>query len=194
MAIDMIEDSELSALAPSRLGNKCFIDDSHYSNLLGLFGSGGSIRGHKYHDRKRAEAESRNINSESVDPVREKDCDYLTQLLAETQNRIQVELGSNPSKARVSNVVGALRQKEANLKNLVAKNKCEDKALSEQSRRAKEETIAEINKASADSPDLAKASELATQGGGVSKYLLWGVGGIVGIVTLIIVFKAIKKK
>ena len=33
MGLELIEDSELGALAPSRLGNKCFIDDDRYANL-----------------------------------------------------------------------------------------------------------------------------------------------------------------
>lgn len=194
MAIEMIEESELSALASSRLGNKNFVDDDEewsYGNGK-IFGI--NVRGKKYHDRKRAEAEARNINANpTIDPIKESDCEELELKLIEIQNQIQKELGSSPSAARVKNVVGALRTKEAQLKNLVARNKCEDKRLSAQSQKAKEETLAEINRASGQTPDLAQASKIATQGGTTSKYLMWGIGGIVGIVTLVIVIKAMRK-
>ena len=35
MAIDSIENNELAALSQSRIGSKCFVDDSQYTNLFG---------------------------------------------------------------------------------------------------------------------------------------------------------------
>jgi hypothetical protein len=43
MGYNMLESNELGALSNSRLGNKCFVDDNDYSNLLGLFGGGGLL-------------------------------------------------------------------------------------------------------------------------------------------------------
>ena len=66
MGIDLIENSEMSALSPSRLGNKCFVDDDSYANLFG-------IRGHRYKDIQRAKQVSKG-GTWNIDPAKEKDC------------------------------------------------------------------------------------------------------------------------
>lgn len=187
MAIEMIEQSEMSALAPSRLGDKCFIDDNNEDNF-----SNFSLRGKKYHDRKRAKSEGSNVSSEwAIDPTYENDCTYLQERLVALQNAIEVQLSSAPSKARIENVVGALKNSEANYKNKISSLKCVEKQSSLELQKQKEDTLAEINKASASTPDLTQAPP---QGGSkTTKYLMYGIGGIVAIVTLVIVIKALKK-
>lgn len=189
MGVEMIEQSEMSALSPSRLGDKCFVtdNDDNFSNF--------SLRGKKYHDKKRAQAEAKTVPSTwAIDPTKENDCEYLQERLKELQNAIEVQLSSSPSQARVQNVVGAQKNAEANYKNKISKLKCVEKQATMELQKQKEDTLAEINKASASTPDLASAGTQITQGGSkTTKYLMYGIGGVVVLVTLIVVIKAIKK-
>jgi len=180
MGIELIEQSDMSALAPSRLGNKCFVnDDNNWSYL--------SFRGKKYHDRKRATTQGASVSPRyEVDPLKEKDCNYLQNQLNDIQNNIEAELGSNPSKARLSSVVGAYRTQEAKYKTLLANNKCADIQASAENKKAQEEIIGAINQASADTPQLGGGSSK-------SKYLYYGIGGVVAIVLLMVVVKKLKK-
>ena len=114
--------------------------------------------------------------------------------MLELQNAIEVQLSSSPSAARIANVVKPMKQIEAEYKNKVAKLKCVEKQASVELQKQKEDTLAEINKASASTPDLASAGSQITQGGSkTTKYLMYGIGGVVVLVTLIIVIKAIRK-
>jgi hypothetical protein len=187
MAIEMIEQSEMSALAPSRLGDKCFIDDNNEDNF-----SNFSLRGKKYHDKKRTKAEGGSVASTwAIDPTYENDCSYLQDRLTQLQNEIEVQLSSAPSKSRVQNVVGALKSDESNFINKISSLKCVEKQSSLELQKQKEDTLAEINKASASTPDLTQP--LPQSGSKTTKYLMYGIGGIVAIVTLVIVIKALKK-
>jgi hypothetical protein len=187
MGLEMIEQSEMSALSPSRLGDKCFIDDNNEDNF-----SNFSLRGKKYHDRQRAKNEASQVpNAWAIDPTKENDCEYLQSRLIELQNAIEVQLSSAPSKARIENVVGALKNSEASYKNKIASLKCVEKQASLELQKQKEDTLAEINKASASTPDLTQP--LPQGGSKTTKYLMYGIGGIVAIVTLVIVIKALKK-
>jgi hypothetical protein len=189
MAIDMIEQSEMSALSTSRLGNKCFVNDTRdesYSNF--------SFRGHKYFEKKRSQQDASTVNTDwAIDPTKENDCTYLQDRLGELQNQIEVELSSNPSKARVQNVIGALKRAEANFKNKIASLKCVETKASAELEKTKQDTLAEINKASATTPDLNQPIADASGGSKTTKYLMYGIGGVVVVVTLIIVIKAMRK-
>jgi hypothetical protein len=189
MAIEMIEQSEMSALSPSRLGNKCFVNDNDDDNF-----SNFSLRGKKYHDRKRSQQQASTLKTTwTIDPTKENDCDYLQGRLGELQNQIEVELSSNPSKARVENVIGALKQAEATYKNKIAKLKCVETQSAKELEKTKQDTLAEINKASASTPDLNQPIADTSGGSKTTKYLMYGIGGVVVVVTLIIVIKAMRK-
>lgn len=181
MGIDLIEQSDMGALASSRMGNKCFVDDTNYNEFLG-------IRGRKYSDKKRATTQGSSIAPRyELDPSKKYDCEYLQNQLTDIQNNIEAELGSNPSKERLTRVVGAYRTQEAKYKTLIANNKCADVQASAENKKAQQEIIGAINQASADTP----------QGGGgtstTTKYLYWGIGGVVAITLLVVVIKKLKK-
>ena len=127
MAIDMIEQSEMGALTHSRLGNKCFIDDN-YSNFLGLFGSGGSLHGHRYFDKQRA-SQVQSSGEWNIDPTKENDCDYLQERLGVLQNRIAQRLADANKRYRTESETTALRNYETDYKNRIAKLKCVEKKL-----------------------------------------------------------------
>jgi len=187
MGLEMIEQSEMSALSPSRLGDKCFINDNNDNNF-----SNFTLRSHKYFDKKRSQNDASNVpNQWVIDATKENDCDYLQDRLIAIQNAIEVELSSAPSKARIQNVVGALKNAEANYKNKISTLKCVQKQQASDLQKQKEDTLAEINKASASSPDLTQAP--ISGGNKTTKYLMYGIGGVVVLVTLVIVIKALKK-
>lgn len=181
MGIDLIEQSDLSALAPSRMGNKCFVDDdTNWSNF--------SLRGKKYHDKERAKTQGSSVASRyEVDPSKKNDCEYLQSQLTDIQNNIEAELGSNPSKARLSSVVGAYRTQEAKYKTLISNNKCADVQAAAENKKAQQEIIGAINQASSDTPQVGGGTSTTT------KYLYWGIGGVVAITLLIVVIKKLKK-
>ena len=113
--------------------------------------------------------------------------------MLELQNAIEVQLSSNPTSARMQNVVKPMKEFEAQYKNKIAKLKCVETQASSDLQKQKEDTLAEINKASASTPDLASASADQQGGSKTTKYLMYGIGGVVVVVTLIIVIKAMKK-
>jgi hypothetical protein len=181
MGIDLIEQSDMGALASSRMGNKCFVDDTNYNEFLG-------IRGRKYSDKKRATTQGASVSPRyEVDATKKADCEYLQNQLTDIQNNIEAELGSNPSKARLQSVVGAYRTQEAKYKTLIANNKCDDIKASAENKKAQGEIIGAINQASADTPQVGGGTSTTT------KYLYWGIGGVVAITLLVVVIKKLKK-
>jgi len=185
MAIDMIEQSEMGALTHSRLGNKCFIDDN-YSNFLGLFGSGGSLHGHRYFDKQRA-SQVQSSGEWNIDPTKENDCDYLQERLGVLQNRIAQRLADANKRYRTESETTALRNYETDYKNRIAKLKCVEKKLEED--KAKEEKHnAEVLKQTA--LDTAQFSVPQVQGvSNTSKYIMLGVGGLVATIVIIAVLR-----
>lgn len=188
MGIDLIEQSDMGALAPSRMGNKCFVDDDDdwaYGNgrILGI-----KVRGRKWTDKQRAKTQGASVAPRyELNEAKKVDCDYLISQLTDIQNNIEAELGSNPSKERLTRVVGAYRTQEAKYKTLIANNKCADVQASAENKKAQQEIIGAINQASSDTPQVGGGTSTTT------KYLYWGIGGVVAITLLVVVIKKLKK-
>jgi hypothetical protein len=189
MGIELIEQSDMTALAPSRIGNKSFVNDDDnwaYGNgrILGI-----KLRGKKWDDKQRATTQGESVAPRyELDPSKQNDCQYLISQLTDIQNNIEAELGSNPSKARLQSVVGAYRTQEAKYKTLISNNKCADAQAAAENKKAQQEIIGAIDKASADTPQ-GSVGGTSTK----SKYLYYGIGGIVAIVLLVVVVKKLKK-
>lgn len=181
MAIDMIEHNELGALAHSRLGQKCFIDDDRYANL--------SIVSKKEKARRKAESIAQVEASWGIDSSKANDCDYLQTRLKSLQDAIQNELSKNPSSVVMDRVINPMKDVETRYKNAITKNKCSEKQALAENELARKQTIEAINEASSSASDLG----VATQGSKTTKYLMYGIGGVVVLVTLVIVIKALKK-
>jgi len=180
MAIELIEDSEMGALAPSRLGNKCFLDDDKYANL--------SIVSRKEKNR-RADSDRDAVNRVwRIDPVFEKNCTYLTTRLKNLQSSIQGELAKNPSKTRSDRTISPMVDLETQYKKKIENLKCVDTAL-EQEKTEEEKKNIDILKQTAldttqfDVPEISGTSN-------TSKYIMLGVGGL----TLAIVIIALLRK
>jgi hypothetical protein len=182
MAIDMIENNELGALSHSRLGNKCFIDDNNYSNF--------SITSKKEKARRKAESIAQVEATWGIDPSKANDCDYLQSRLKMLSDEIQNQLSKNPSSVTMDRLVNPLKDVETRYKNAITKNKCVEKQSQLESDVARKQTIEAINEASSSAPNL----NVATQGSKTTKYLMYGIGGVVVLITLVIVIKALKKQ
>ena len=181
MGIDLIENSEMSALSPSRLGNKCFVDDDSYANLFG-------IRGHRYKDIQRAKQVSKG-GTWNIDPAKEKDCNYLQDRLTQLQNTIEGRLGSAGKGYKTNSEVRVLRGYETDYKNRIASLKCVE--TKEQADKTAEEkkNIALINQTANAPIGSLLPDEVLAKKSNTTKYILYGVGGIVLVITTLAILK-----
>lgn len=185
MAVDMIEQSELSALAPSRLGNKCFInDDDDYANL---FGNKYFLRGQKFRDKERAK-EVTSSGTWNVDPAKANDCNYLQDRLTQLQNTIEGRVSQAGRKYRTEAETRVLKGYETDYKNRVASLKCTEKKLAQQK---EEEVKANLKLAqeTANIPLPQLMGEEPTKKSNLTKYLLFGVGGLVLVITTVVLLR-----
>lgn len=180
MAIELIEDSELGALAPSRLGNKCFLDDDKYANLSWVS---------KKEKNRRADSDRDAVNRVwRIDSAFEKNCTYLTTRLANLQSAIKGELAKNPSATKQDRTISPMVNLETEYKKRIENLKCVDTALEEE-KSAEEKKNIELLKQTAldtaqfDVPEISGTSN-------TSKYIMLGVGGL----TLAIVIIAILRR
>jgi hypothetical protein len=180
MAIELIEDSELGALAQSRLGNKCFLnDDDKYANLSWVS---------KKEKNRRADSDREAVDRVwRIDPIFEKNCTYLTTRLTNLQSAIKGELAKNPSKTRSDRTISPMVDWETQYKKKIENLKCVDTALEEE-KSAEEKKNIEILKQTAldttqfDVPEISGTSN-------ISKYVLLGVGGLTLAIVLIAVLR-----
>jgi hypothetical protein len=181
MGINMLENSELGALASSRLGNKTFINDDDFSNF--------SIRGKKYHEGKRNDGDRDNVNRDwQLDSVKSSDCEYLKEKQNEWENIITSELSRNPSGDRVKKVIGAMNDKVANVKTLIFKNKCDEKKAKAEKDAEEKKNIELLTQVTKDAPMIPQDAPI--KGSNTTKYVIIGVGVVVlGIVAMIILKK-----
>jgi hypothetical protein len=180
MGIDLLENSELGALASSRLGNKCFVDDNEYDNFLG-------IHGKQYYDKKRAK-EVTSSGTWNLDPAKTNDCDYLQTRLTLLQNTIEGRVGSASRKYRTEAETRVLRGYETDYKNRVASLKCNEKQLAKQ----KEEEVKanyELAQKTANIPLPDLIGQEPQTKSNTTKYILIGVGGLVLVITAIALLK-----
>ena len=203
MAIELIEDNELGALAQSRLGNKCFIDDDDkYANfsfkknpfdwIAGgvnkVFGTNLSAISQSEKQKRTEEAKQQVDSVWKIDLKKLDDCEYLTTTLSQLQASIQSELAKNPSKTTQERTINPMLDWERSYKSNIVRNKCVEKKLAKE-QADEEKKNAEILKQTAE--DTAKFNIPEIKGvSNTSKYIMLGVGGL----TLAIVIIAILRR
>ena len=176
MGIDMLENSELGALSQSRLGNKCFVDEG-FSNF--------SIVSKK-EKRRRAETASANVSADwSIDPKYANDCEYLQLRLTQLQDAIEGELNKNPSKVVVQRTIAPMRDWEVKYKNAITLNKCTETQQAIASEKEKQQTLGILSSVGNNMPTNAQTQKTSA----TNKYLIYGVGGVVLLIGLAILFK-----
>ena len=188
MAIEMVENNELGALSQSRLGNKCFVDDEDYANFI--FGKkrskvlGVSIRGRKWHDEQRAK-QVQQRGEWDLDPTKANDCNYLQSRLTVLQNTIEGRTGQAGKKYRTEAETRVLKGYETDYKNRIANLKCVEKGLAKEQEVQVQKNLELAKQVSnIPLPEL-MGQDTATPKSNLTKYILFGVGGLVLVITAI---------
>jgi len=188
MAIEMIENNELAALAPSRLGLNEFADDNWaYRNYTGsdeffnLFGS-RKAKKEKYTQQVQQKFGALSTDCENIQTSIDLVNNELRTLLKQKQN-LEV-------KTKVKNLNNRLGE----LKALQISQKCE-KQLAEQQRQAQQEQVlTTLTKLSDVSVGKASDELKGLQGGesagtDTNKLLLYGGIGVAALVVIILIAK-----
>lgn len=191
MAIDMIENNELGALAPSRLGLNEFADEKWaYKNYTGeedfynLFGS-RKKKIEKYSSW--AQAKFENLPT---------DCDNIQKSIDIINTELQLLLKSKPSlntKTQISETNKIL----AEYKKIQISQDCEKKATEAKTAAEREQTLATLTQLSDVSVGKAQqelaglqaenAPEAAAQQDTMKKYLLYGGIGLGAILLIVLI-------
>lgn len=164
--------------------------NSALGNVNSVLGTNLSALSQAQKDENKAQAFQQVQSDWGIDPKKVDDCDYLQLRLQQLSNQIQSELSKMPSKITRDRVINPMVSLMSAYKNNIARNKCVEKQQASEFKAQKEEALAEINKASASTPDLTKPIASPNK---TTKYLTYGIGGVVVLLTLVIVMKAIKK-
>jgi hypothetical protein len=181
MGYDMLEGSEMGALSESRLGSKSFVDDYSYS-----YGTGGFL-GIGRRKKVTRQIQGDKNKQWAVDPTKENDCDYLQGKMQEVKNEISYELAKNPSKKQRQRYLDPLYGAENRLKNLIQKNKCEEKVSKAEEEKFKKETEEAIQRASDSTPTIPQVQ--VAKGSKTTKFILIGVGLLVVTVVAVKLLK-----
>jgi len=175
MAIDMIEDNELSALSHSRIGRRSFINDREDAYLYA----------NKKSTSKTESAVASIHNYWAIDPTKKDDCEYMQTRLNQLSNSVLGEMQKNLSKVGKQRTLIPLQDMETIYKNEVERLKCVQKQVTTEEQKSKQETLDVIKKAS----DTSTIDDKVKGGDNTTKYIIYGVGGAIAIVGLIILLK-----
>lgn len=177
----MLEGTEMGALSESRLGNKCFIDDNEYANLF------GSRKAKRNEAKRTAE-----LNEQFRIPAdKEKDCAWLNGKLVEANNQLQAAYEKGLQKRLEKRETRPIIDAIARIKTFLTNAKCEETQLAKEAEATTQRALEEVNKASLTLPpdQLAGAETGAPTTSNTTKYILYGVGGLVLVGVLIAIIK-----
>ena len=173
MAIDSIENNDLGALAPSRLGNRNFVDDNKFSYLS------------RAEKNRRTERSKADVDATwSIDPVYENNCEYLTTRYRELDNTIETEMGKNPSKVTKERLLNPMLDWKTRYKNQIVKNKCAEILEKQETEASKKETLDILTKATGTPPPIEGDKSSNT-----TKYIIYGVGGVILLVSVMLLLR-----
>lgn len=184
MAIEMIENNELAALAPSRLGLNEFQDDNWvYRNYTGdseffnLFGS------------RKAKVERYTQTAKSKLENLPTDCESIQKSIDLINNELQGLLKQKKTLS-VKTQVDAANKILSQYKALQISQDCEKKAAEQQSQAQQEQTLSTLSKLSETSVGKAQEELKGLQGAGgtdTSKMLLYGGLGLAALIGIILI-------
>lgn len=188
MAIDMIENNELGALAPSRLGLNEFADDQWaYRNYTGsddffnLFGSR-----EKKKEKARATVQGKFENLQT-------DCANIQKSIDIVNNELQLLLKASKKNISVKTQIDEANKALSAFKRLQIEQDCQALEAEAKSQKAKEETLATLTQLSDVSVGKAQG-ELAGlqsgaegQGDDTKKLLIYGGIGLAALVAIILI-------
>jgi hypothetical protein len=180
MGIDLIEQSEMTALSPNRFSSgKNFIDENSYSNANGKFRS-------KAWNRYIRETQAKINERFRVDPKLKDNCEYLKLRLSEVQNELESVLSQNPNNQNKEAKVKPLRENETNYKNLLLRNQCAEIREQKEKEETKKETLETLSAVASTPPPMLPQDEKSSN---TTKYIIYGVGGIIVLVGIVLLFK-----
>jgi hypothetical protein len=209
MGYDMLESNELGALTESRLGTKCFVNDNDFSNFT--IGKGKKAKKFGWESlivpfaftqalgitnfstmsnkekQARADFERKKVEDTwKLDQTKISDCSYLTSRLEQLQNTIISESEVYASdKVAQQRILQPLKQIEVQYKNAISQAKCEEAKLKAEAEASKKETLDLLTSATA-TPPTSASDEKSSK---TTKYILYGVGGLILVLGVLVVLK-----
>lgn len=187
MAIEMIEDNELGALAPSRLGLNEFVDDQWaYRNYTGsedFFNLFGSREKKKESARTTVRGKFENLKT---------DCENIQRSIDIVNNEIQLLLKARKKNINVKTQIDEANRTLAEFKRLQIEQDCVSRLAEEKSRKEKEDTLSTLTQLSDASVgkaqgELAGLQEGAKGSDDTKKLLIYGGLGLAALVALILI-------
>ena len=188
MAIDMIEDNELGALAPSRLGLNEFADDQWaYRNYTGpedFFNILGSRR-------RKIDAAKSTVRGKFEDLAT--DCANIQKSIDIVNNELQLLLKQRKKNINVKTQVDEANRVLAEFKRLQIEQDCQAKAAEEKSAKEREETLSTLTQLSDVSVGKAQGELSGLQQGAsagsddTKKLLVYGGIGLAALVAVILI-------
>ena len=169
MAIDSIENNELAALSQSRIGSKCFVDDSQYTNLF------GNVKLKKARNEAEIKSEYLEFQLKYLNNPND-DCNTLEKKLAAVQLEIEVGLKNNRPTSTISK-----------LKTRISDLDCFKKQIAQERKDEETKTLDILDKATNTPLSLEEGEDKAKN---TNRYIIYGVGGVI---LLLSVFLLIKK-
>ena len=176
MAIDSIENNELAALSQSRIGSKCFVDDSQYTNLF------GNVKLKKARSEAETKTEYLEFKLKYLNNPND-DCNTLEKKLAAVQLEIEVGLKNN----RPTSTINNLNLIESKLKTRISDLDCFKKQIAQERKDEETKTLDILDKATNTPLSLDEGEDKEKNR---NKYIIYGVGGVI---LLLSVFLLIKK-
>jgi seryl-tRNA synthetase len=176
MGIDLLENSELAALAPSRLGNKSFVDDNNYSNF-------SIVNKDKAAASARAEIDA----TWSINPKYKNDCDYLQKQLEKLLAEIDGENKKNLSKTLRERWINPREDWAARYKKAIIDNECEKNKEQAEKKAEQKNTLDTLTSITNAPPPLLPTGEQKADN--TNKYIIYGVGGVILLIAIAILIK-----
>ena len=175
----MLENSDLGALSNSRLGgNKCFIDDSNYSNF--------SIVNKKKRNAKAVQSITQQYD---LAAIYNGGCDEVENALVRVNAEIDADRAKNYSASLQSRYIAPKEDIKAKLLTIRSELKCVVKKEASEKAAEQKETVDILTSASTATPSLIPEDKEDDTASKTNKYIIYGVGGVILLVSIILLIK-----
>ena len=185
MGISMLEDNDLGALSNSRLGgNKCFIDDSNYSNF--------SIVNKKKRNAKAVQSITQQYD---LAAIYKGGCDEVENALVRVNAEIDADRAKNYSASLQSRYIAPKEDIKAKLLTIRSELKCVVKKETAEKESEQKETLNILTSAATVTPPFIpedvtdKKDEEEDKASNTNKYIIYGVGGAILLISIILLIK-----
>ena len=184
MAIDSIENNDLAALAPSRLGNKSFINDDRYSNL---FGSKKKANAQSAADTAAGLADMK--TRYPVESIEIGDCVTVNVWIDKISAEIENDLSKNLLPSTIEQYVNPKRDVLSVLKGKLAEFDCQGKKEAADTAAQQKNTMDVLATVANTPPPLIPVDAAAQSAANTNKYITYGVAGVILAIGVVILLK-----